>query len=406
MPESRRRSGPPRPRSRRRAPSKSRPPARASPAGPSRASPRRRGGSARGRGPASRADRRGRVERCRRASSRSGGRARRRRPSSGRSRRRVGRRCRRPASRRGSSRRSRARRGRAAAPAPRRAGTSGRRRSRRARGRRRRAATRSPPREGGASGDPSAGLDLADRAEPGPRLRRPPPQLLAPAREGVDHRLHHHLEARHPAALVGREVGAAEERHPVGVEEDGHRPAPVAAHRLHRLHVEGVDVGPLLAVDLDVDEVLVHVGGGGRILEGLALHHVAPVAGGVADGEQDRAVLLARAAPAPPGPRDTSPPGCRGAGAGTGWSPAPGGSASPPGYPRAAPRSLFVVASHRNLGAVSEVAVSRGSRGEKALPSLSGERTIPLSRRAGDRGRAREARSGGPRGHPHGAGRG
>ncbi len=118
--------------------------------------------------------------------------------------------------------------------------------------------------------------------------------LVASALEGVDDRFHHHPEARHAAALVGREVGAAVEGHAVGVEEDGHRPAALAAHRLHRLHVDRVDVGALLAVDLDVDEVLVHVGGGLRVLEGLALHHVAPVAGRVADREQDRAVLLAR----------------------------------------------------------------------------------------------------------------
>jgi hypothetical protein len=57
----------------------------------------------------------------------------------------------------------------------------------------------------------------------------------------------------------------------------------VTTDRLHRLHVDRVDIGALLAVDLDVDEVVVHVGGGLRILEGLTLHHVAPVAGGIAD---------------------------------------------------------------------------------------------------------------------------
>ena len=125
--------------------------------------------------------------------------------------------------------------------------------------------------------------------------RRPLAHLLAAVLEGVDDRFHHHAEARHSAALVRREVGAAVEGHAVGVAEDRHRPAALAADRLHRLHVEGVDVGPLLAVDLDADEVLVHVGGGLGVLEGLALHHVAPVAGRVADREQDRPVELARA---------------------------------------------------------------------------------------------------------------
>ena len=78
-------------------------------------------------------------------------------------------------------------------------------------------------------------------------------------RPRLDDRLHHHAEARHALARLGREVGAAVERDPVGVEEGGQRPAAVAGHPLHGLHVDRVDVGPLLAVDLDRDEVLVHV---------------------------------------------------------------------------------------------------------------------------------------------------
>ena len=61
-----------------------------------------------------------------------------------------------------------------------------------------------------------------------------------------------------PRESVGREVGAAVERLEVGREEDRHRPAAVPGHRLDGGHVDLVEVGPLLAVDLDVDEVLVH----------------------------------------------------------------------------------------------------------------------------------------------------
>jgi hypothetical protein len=59
---------------------------------------------------------------------------------------------------------------------------------------------------------------------------------------------------------------------------------------MERGHVDMVDVRPLLAVDFDVDEQLVHETSGFAVLERLVRHHVAPVAGGVADGEQDRAV--------------------------------------------------------------------------------------------------------------------
>ena len=101
-------------------------------------------------------------------------------------------------------------------------------------------------------------------------------------------------EAGHALPVVGREVGAAEERAAAGVEEHGHGPAAAAGHGLDGLHVDGVDVGPFLAIDLDVDEAVVHHRGDGLVLERLVRHHVAPVARRVADGEQDRLVLGAR----------------------------------------------------------------------------------------------------------------
>ncbi len=94
-----------------------------------------------------------------------------------------------------------------------------------------------------------------------------------------------------PRQVPGREVGTAEERAPVGGEEDAHRPAARAGHGLDRLHVDGVDVGALLAVDLDADEAGVEQLGHHRVLEGLVCHDVAPVAGRVPDGQEDRPVL-------------------------------------------------------------------------------------------------------------------
>ena len=94
-------------------------------------------------------------------------------------------------------------------------------------------------------------------------------------------------------AGLGREVGAAVVGHARWGEEGGQRPAPVAGHRLHGAHVDRVDIGPLLAVHLDVDEGSVHELCRLVVLEGLALHDVAPVACGVADRQEDGAVLLA-----------------------------------------------------------------------------------------------------------------
>ena len=124
----------------------------------------------------------------------------------------------------------------------------------------------------------------------------------------------------HPVARLGREVRAAVERDPLGREEHGQRPAAVAGHRLHGLHVDRVDVGTLLAIDLHADEVLVHQRGDRRVLEGLALHHVAPVAGRVADRDsiglsRSRARAQRLVAPRVPVHRIVAR-----AGAGTGWS--------------------------------------------------------------------------------------
>ena len=73
-------------------------------------------------------------------------------------------------------------------------------------------------------------------------------------------------------------VNAAVEGLPVGRQERRHRPAAASGQGLHRVHVHGVQVGPLLAVDLDADEVLVQECRDLIVHETLALHHVAPVA--------------------------------------------------------------------------------------------------------------------------------
>jgi hypothetical protein len=100
-------------------------------------------------------------------------------------------------------------------------------------------------------------------------------------------------ERGHTVPVFRREVRASVERDAVRGEEDGHRPAPAPGHRLHRLHVDLVDVRPLLAIDLDRYEELVHQGRDLVVLERLALHDVAPVAGRVAHREQHRLVLAA-----------------------------------------------------------------------------------------------------------------
>jgi hypothetical protein len=104
-------------------------------------------------------------------------------------------------------------------------------------------------------------------------------------------------------APFGREVGAGVERLEIGGQEDRVRPPPLAGQDLGRRHVDLVEVRALLAVELDVDELAIHQLGDFRIGERLALHDVAPVAGRVADREEDRLVLRlgARQRLVPPG---------------------------------------------------------------------------------------------------------
>ena len=106
----------------------------------------------------------------------------------------------------------------------------------------------------GPLGDPVRVLDLGDD------LVGPLRQLLAPLAPRLGQLLEDRPEPGTPLPVLGREVGAAEERPPVGEEERRERPAAPPDHRLHGAHVDVVDVGPLLAVDLDGDVALVQDG--------------------------------------------------------------------------------------------------------------------------------------------------
>ena len=99
-----------------------------------------------------------------------------------------------------------------------------------------------------------------------------------------------YVAERGPAAAGRwREVGPPVERVALGREPDVERPATPPGQLLHRRHVHPVDVGSNLAVDLDRDEVLVQEPRGRHVVEGLLLHHVAPMAGRVADADEHRA---------------------------------------------------------------------------------------------------------------------
>ena len=102
---------------------------------------------------------------------------------------------------------------------------------------------------------------------------------------GARHSCQHIGETRPPVTRGVREIGAAEIRHLIlRGEEHGQRPAAVGLReQLVGGLIDLVEVGAFFAIDLDVDEQAVHERGDGRIGEGLVGHHMAPMAGRIAD---------------------------------------------------------------------------------------------------------------------------
>ena len=92
---------------------------------------------------------------------------------------------------------------------------------------------------------------------------------------------------------IGRNVRPAEKRRQLRRQQERHRPAAAPRHGLERGHVDPVQVGALLTVDLDADERPVHERADLLALEDLALHDVTPVAGRVTDRQEDEPVFLA-----------------------------------------------------------------------------------------------------------------
>ena len=95
-------------------------------------------------------------------------------------------------------------------------------------------------------------------------------------------------------ALLRGEIGAGKKRGVViGSQEHGQGPAAASlGQELMGILVNLVQVWPFLPVNLDVDEQPVHDFGGFRVLKRFVRHDMAPVAGGIADAEQDGLVLF------------------------------------------------------------------------------------------------------------------
>ncbi len=97
-----------------------------------------------------------------------------------------------------------------------------------------------------------------------------------------------------PVRAVGRKVRSGKERLFLRRHKYRKRPAAAARHRLTHAHVHLVDVGPLFPVHFDGHEAFVELVCDFFIFEALMRHHMAPMAGGIADGEKHGFILRAR----------------------------------------------------------------------------------------------------------------
>ena len=96
------------------------------------------------------------------------------------------------------------------------------------------------------------------------------------------------IEARHPVLRGRGIVGPSKDGLSLRRQDDGHRPTPIApVEGLNHRHVNLVDVGALLSVHLDADVMLVQIVCDSCVFEGFMGHDVTPVAGGIANAEQD-----------------------------------------------------------------------------------------------------------------------
>ena len=89
----------------------------------------------------------------------------------------------------------------------------------------------------------------------------------------------------------GGKVGATVEGFKVGGQEDGHWPATLSGQRHDCCHVDAVQVGAFLAVDLDADEACLQDGGYFRVFKRFVRHDMAPVTGSITDAQENGLVF-------------------------------------------------------------------------------------------------------------------
>src|SRR5438270_2081818 len=94
--------------------------------------------------------------------------------------------------------------------------------------------------------------------------------------------------------ILRRKISAAYEWFQIWSQPHAHRPATVAGGRLNEGHVNTVDIRTFLPIHLNVYELAIHDLGCVITLERLMSHNVTPMAGGIANRQEDRLILPTR----------------------------------------------------------------------------------------------------------------
>src|SRR4051812_5973091 len=118
--------------------------------------------------------------------------------------------------------------------------------------------------------------------------------MLAAILPSVHYSRQNLIKPWHPARALRRPVRAAIKWLQLRRQKHAHRPAAMPREHLHRIHVNLIEVRPLLPIDFDWDKVLIEHPRDRFAFEALVLHHMAPMTSRIPDRKKDRPILAPR----------------------------------------------------------------------------------------------------------------